>query len=90
MNMKWFEKRGILLTIIYLNDVSKSNQQSISKAINVTNDTLRASIIPELEQQKLIKRETQTEFPYATSIELTEKGKKIATKLAETGIFEYP
>lgn len=90
MNNKWFEKRGMLLTLVFLHDKGKSNQDAISKAIRVTNDTLRKSVIPELEKQKLIATKQQEGFPFSIDVWLTEKGKKVATKLREAGIFDYP
>jgi len=90
MNRKWFEKRGTLLTLVYLHNIGKSNQKAIHEAIKITNDTLRDSVIPELEKQKLIITESQNDFPFSTDIELTEKGKEIAAKLAKIGIFTYP
>ncbi len=90
MNNKWFEKRGMLLTLIFLHDRGKSNQKAITAAINITNDTLKDSVVPELEKQKLIVTEPQSDFPFSTEIKLTKRGEEVALKLIEAGIFTYP
>ena len=87
---RWFEKRGMILTLVFLHEKGKSNQNAVSKAIRVTSDTLRKSVTPELEKRKLIATEHQEDFPFSIDMWLTEEGKKVATKLREAGIFDYP
>lgn len=89
MKSKWFEKRGTLQTLVYLYEMGKANQKKIVTAIGITNDTLKESVIPELEEHDLIVKEREKRFPFSINIELTEKGKKIAVKLSEAGIIDF-
>lgn len=85
--MEWFEKRGLLITLVFLYKVKSANKAQIARAIPITHDTLRSRVIPELEKRQLITLKRKKKFPWSTEIELTEKGRKIAYHLAETGIF---
>jgi len=87
MKLQWYERRGMLTTIVYLYRVGKANQTSIAKATGVTNDTLKNSVLPTLEKKSFIKKDSKQVFPFETTILLTEKGRKAASYLSETGIF---
>jgi DNA-binding HxlR family transcriptional regulator len=89
MKNRWFEKRGMLLTLIFLHQHGKSNQKTISESLKITPDTLSKSVFPELINQQLITKKEQSDFPFSTDVELTEKGRKLASKLAEIEIFTY-
>lgn len=90
MKLNWFERRGMLLTLVYLYKVGKANQTTIAKAIDITSDTLRESVLPTLKELGYIEREKKLKFPWEAPIQLTEKGRKIASLLSQTGIFSYP
>lgn len=85
--MEWFEKKGVLLMLVYLHKAESANQTQVARAIRVTQDTLRESVIPELEKRQLIMLQHTKKFPWAIEIRLTKKGEKIASLLHETGIF---
>ena len=83
MSTTKLQKTGVIEILLYLHKHKKASRTGLRNNIGAALETIYKTSLPTLKLLKLITERKETKFPFPVEIVLTEKGKKVAEKLAE-------
>lgn len=83
MSFTKLQKKGVLETLFLLHKQGSASRTELKNNVNVVLETIYNTTLPTLKDLRLIDETRETTFPFAVKITLTEKGVKVAEKLAE-------